>query len=140
MLVEKARARDIKISLDIVPNHASDQHPGCLESRKQRRGPKRDWYIWRDPNLAGRPHNNWLSNFGGSAWQFDPLGTQCSYHAFLREQPDLNWRNPHVGNAIYDAMRFWLERCVDGFRVAVIWQLIKDAGAPAERPAFKPSC
>lgn len=127
LLVEKAHARDIKLILDLVPNHTSDQHPWFVESRKHRQGPKRDWYIWRDPNPAGGPPNNWLSNFGGSAWEYDPPTGQYYYHAFLKEQPDLNWRNPHVRNAIYDAMRFWLERGVDGFRVDVIWHLMKDA-------------
>ena len=126
-LVESAHARDIKLILDLVPNHTSDQHPWFVESRKHCHGPKRDWYIWRDPNPEGGPPNNWLSNFGGSAWEYDPASGQYYYHAFLKEQPDLNWRNPEVRNAIYDVMRFWLERGVDGFRVDVIWHLMKDA-------------
>ncbi|MBV9519914.1 MAG: DUF3459 domain-containing protein [Hyphomicrobiales bacterium] len=126
-LVESARARDIKLILDLVPNHTSDRHPWFVESRKHRHGPKRDWYIWRDPSTGGGPPNNWLSNFGGSAWEYDPVSGQYYYHAFLKEQPDLNWRNREVRNAIYDVMRFWLERGVDGFRVDVIWHLIKDA-------------
>ena len=88
--------------------------------------PKRDWYIWRDPAAGRRPPNNWLSEFGGSAWQYDEATGQYYYHAFLAQQPDLNWRNPEVREAIYDVMRFWLDRGVDGFRVDVIWHLVKD--------------
>ena len=96
------------------------------ESRSSRDNPKRSWYIWRDPAPDGGPPNNWLSEFGGSAWEFDEATSQYYYHAFLREQPDLNWRNPEVRAAIYDVMRFWLGRGVDGFRVDVIWHLMKD--------------
>ncbi len=117
----------LKLILDLVPNHTSDQHPWFVESRASRDNPKRDWYIWRDPALDGGVPNNWLSEFGGSAWQFDETTGQYYYHAFLGQQPDLNWRNPDVRNAIYDVMRFWLEKGVDGFRVDVIWHLIKDA-------------
>ena len=87
---------------------------------------KRDWYIWRDPAPDGGAPNNWLANFGGSAWEFDSSTNQYYYHAFLKEQPDLNWRNPEVRRAMLDALRFWLDRGVDGFRVDVIWLLIKD--------------
>src|SRR5262249_2790836 len=81
---------------------------------------------WRDPAPSGRPPNNWLSEFGGSAWEFDARTGQYYYHAFLSGQPDLNWRNPDVRCAVYDVMRFWLRKGVDGFRVDVIWHLIKD--------------
>ena len=116
----------IKLLLDLVPNHTSDRHPWFLESRASRTGPKRDWYIWRDPAPGGGPPNNWLSNFGGSAWEFDHSTGQYYYHAFLAAQPDLNWRNPEVRRAMFDVMRFWLRRGVDGFRVDVIWHLMKD--------------
>jgi alpha-glucosidase len=125
-LVSAAHALGLKLILDLVPNHSSDQHPWFIESRSSRSNPKRDWYLWRDPRPDGSAPNNWMSEFGGSAWQYDAATGQYYYHAFLREQPDLNWRNPAVRAAIYDAMRFWLRRGVDGFRVDVIWHLIKD--------------
>jgi alpha-glucosidase len=127
-LVEVAHVNGLKIILDLVPNHTSDQHPWFVESRASRDNPKRDWYIWRDGNPEGGPPNNWLSEFGGNAWQYDETTGQYYYHAFLAQQPDLNWRNPAVREAIYDVMRFWLGRGVDGFRVDVIWHLIKDVG------------
>jgi alpha-glucosidase len=126
VLLREAHARGLKVILDFVPNHSSSQHPWFRESRSSRDNPKRDWYIWRDPAPDGGPPNNWLSNFGGPAWTFDEATGQFYYHAFLREQPDLNWRNPQVVDAMLDVLRFWLERGVDGFRVDVIWHLIKD--------------
>jgi alpha-glucosidase len=126
-LVEAAHAAGLKVILDLVPNHTSDQHPWFVESRSSRDNPKRDWYIWREPAAAGGPPNNWLSEFGGSAWEYDTATRQYYYHAFLAQQPDLNWRNPEVRQAVYDVMRFWLRKGVDGFRVDVIWHLIKDA-------------
>jgi alpha-glucosidase len=125
-LLREAHARDLKVILDFVPNHSSDQHPWFLQSKSSRDNPKRGWYIWRDPAPSGGPPNNWLSCFGGSAWEYDARTKQYYYHAFLREQPDLNWRNPEVVQAMLDVLRFWLERGVDGFRVDVIWHLIKD--------------
>jgi alpha-glucosidase len=125
-LLDAAHARHLKVILDFVPNHSSDQHPWFRESRSSRDNPKRDWYIWHDPAPGGGPPNNWLSCFGGSAWQFDEHTGQYYYHAFLREQPDLNWRNPDVVEAMLGVMRFWLERGVDGFRVDVLWHLLKD--------------
>jgi alpha-glucosidase len=125
-LLEAVHRRGLKLILDFVPNHSSDQHPWFIESRSSRDNPKRDWYIWRDPVGNSGPPNNWLSNFGGPAWEFDSTTGQYYYHAFLKEQPDLNWRNPAVVAAMHDAMRFWLARGVDGFRVDVIWHLIKD--------------
>lgn len=125
-LIEQAHARDLKVLLDLVPNHTSNEHPWFLESRSSRDNPKRDWYIWRDPGESGGPPNNWLSNFGGSAWEYDERTGQYYYHAFLKEQPDLNYRNPEVLAAMLDAMRFWLDRGIDGFRVDVIWQMMKD--------------
>ncbi|MGZ8263644.1 MAG: alpha-amylase family glycosyl hydrolase [Burkholderiales bacterium] len=126
-MVYEAHGRGLKVIFDFVPNHTSDQHPWFLESRSSKDNPKRDWYIWRDPAPDGAPPNNWLSNFGGSGWQFDEKTGQYYYHAFLPEQPDLNWRNPEVVQAMLAVLRFWLDRGVDGFRVDVIWHLIKDA-------------
>jgi alpha-glucosidase len=126
-LVRSAHACNLKVILDLIPNHTSDQHPWFLESRAARDNPKRDWYLWREPREDGGAPNNWMSEFGGSAWKYDVHTEQYYYHAFLAEQPDLNWRNPAVRQAIYDVMRFWLRRGVDGFRVDVIWHLIKDA-------------
>jgi alpha-glucosidase len=125
-LVAQAHARGIRVILDFVPNHSSDQHPWFVESRKSRTSPKRHWYIWRDPAPGGGPPNNWLSEFGGSAWEFDANSGQYYYHAFLRSQPDLNWRNPEVVDAMGDVLRFWMRKGVDGFRVDVIWHLMKD--------------
>jgi alpha-glucosidase len=119
-------ARGMKLLLDLVPNHTSDQHAWFREARASRDNPKRDWYLWRDPAPDGGPPNNWLSEFGGSAWEYDAATGQYYYHAFLAAQPDLNWRNPQVIAAIHDVMRFWLARGVDGFRVDVIWHLMKD--------------
>ena len=125
-LVTEIHSRDMKLILDLVPNHSSDQHPWFLESRSSRDNPKRDWYIWKDPKPNGECPNNWLSVFGGKAWEWDEETGQFYYHAFLKEQPDLNWRNPEVQEAMFDVMRFWLDRGVDGFRVDVMWHMIKD--------------
>jgi len=125
-LLAEAHGRGLKVLLDFVPNHSSDQHPWFTESRSSRDNPKRDWYIWRDPAPGGGPPNNWLSNFGGPGWTFDERTGQYYYHAFLPQQPDLNWRNPEVVEEMLDVLRFWLERGVDGFRVDVIWHLVKD--------------
>ncbi len=125
-LVAEAHCRRLKIILDFVPNHTSDRHPWFIESRSSRDSPKREWYIWRDPASAGAPPNNWLSLFGGRAWTWDAATRQYYYHAFLKEQPDLNWRNPAVQEAMLDVLRFWLDRGVDGFRVDALRQLIKD--------------
>jgi alpha-glucosidase len=133
-LVKAAHASGLKVILDLVPNHTSDKHPWFVESRSSRDNPKRDWYIWHEPREDGGPPNNWLSEFGGSAWQYDVATRQYYYHAFLAEQPDLNWRNSAVRHAIYDIMRFWLRKGVDGFRVDVIWHLIKDAAFPDNPP------
>jgi alpha-glucosidase len=127
LLVSSAHACNLKVIVDLVPNHTSHQHSWFLESRSSRHNPKRDWYLWREPREDGSAPNNWLSEFGGSAWKYDAHTRQYYYHAFLVEQPDLNWRNAAVRQAIYDVMRFWLRRGVDGFRVDVIWHLIKDA-------------
>ncbi len=126
-LISAVHASGLKLILDLVPNHTSDQHPWFIESRRSRDAQKRDWYIWREPAADGGPPNNWMSEFGGSAWAYDAATRQYYYHAFLAQQPDLNWRNPEVRQAIHDVMRFWLRKGVDGFRVDVIWHLIKDA-------------
>jgi alpha-glucosidase len=125
-LLAETHRRGLRLILDLVPNHSSDRHPWFLASRSSRDNPKRDWYVWRDPAPDGGPPNNWLSHFGGGGWEWDETTGQYYYHAFLKEQPDLNWRNPDLVAAMHDAMRFWLERGVDGFRVDVIWHLAKD--------------
>lgn len=125
-LLNEVHHRGMKLILDLVPNHTSDQHPWFLESRSSRDNPKRNWYLWHDALPDGTPPNNWLSVFGGSGWEWDETTQQYYYHAFLKEQPDLNWRNPEVQNAMFDVMRFWLDKGVDGFRVDVMWHMIKD--------------
>jgi alpha-glucosidase len=125
-LLNAVHERGLKLILDFVPNHTSEQHPWFLESRSSRHNPKRDWYLWRDAAPNGGPPNNWLSNFGGSAWEWDAATEQFYYHSFLKQQPDLNWRNPQLREAMLNVLRFWLDRGVDGFRVDVLWLLIKD--------------
>ena len=125
-VVREAHARGIRVILDFVPNHTSDQHPWFLESRSSRESPKRDWYIWRDAAPGGGPPNNWISAFGGSAWAWDEATRQHYLHIFLREQPDLDWRNPEVEAAMLDVVRFWLERGVDGLRVDAVQNVVKD--------------
>ncbi len=125
-LLAKAHAQGIKIVLDLVPNHTSNMHRWFLESRSSRENPKRDWYIWRDAKPDGSPPNNWLAYFGGPSWTWDETTQQYYLHSFLPEQPDLNWRNPEVKRAMFDAILFWLERGVDGFRIDVIDRMIKD--------------
>ncbi|MGC4065126.1 MAG: alpha-amylase family glycosyl hydrolase [Polyangiaceae bacterium] len=125
-LLLEAHRRGLKVILDFVPNHTSDEHPWFIESRSSKTSSKRDWYLWKDARPDGSPPNNWLSVFGGSAWTWDEQTGQYYYHAFLQKQPDLNWRNREVREAMYGAMRFWLDRGVDGFRMDVLWHLIKD--------------
>jgi alpha-glucosidase len=125
-LLAETHRRHMRLILDFVPNHTSDQHSWFIEARASRDNSKRDWYIWRDPKSGGGPPNNWLSNFGGSAWKFDESTGQYYFHAFLDKQPDLNWRNPDLRKAMYDVLRFWLNRGVDGFRVDVIYHIVKD--------------
>jgi len=129
-VLARAHALGLKVLLDFVPNHSSDRHPWFQESRRSRDDPKRDWYIWRDPAPGGGPPNNWISDFGGSAWTLDPATGQYYLHAFLAEQPDLNWRNPAVVEAMTAAMRFWLDRGADGFRIDVLWHIVKAEGLP----------
>ena len=125
-LVAEAKKRNIRVIMDFVPNHTSDEHPWFKESRSSRSDPKRDWYIWRDGKGPGQPPNNWQSWFGHSAWEFDPTTDQYYYHHFYAQQPDLNWRNPEVRKAMYDAMRFWLDRGVAGFRLDAVSRLFED--------------
>ena len=125
-LLAEAHRRGIRVVIDLVPNHSSDRHPWFVDACRSREAPHRDWYVWRDPGPDGGPPTNWLSIFGGSAWERDPASGQYYLHSFAREQPDLNWRNRELRAAIHDAMRFWLDRGVDGFRIDVLWYLIKD--------------
>ena len=127
-LVADAHARDIRVLVDWVPNHTSDRHPWFLESRSSRESPKREWYIWRD-----RP-NNWRAAFGGNAWTWDEATAQWYLHLFLPEQPDLEWRNPAVVDAMQGVLRFWLDRGVDGFRIDVVHGLGKDPALPDDPP------
>jgi alpha-glucosidase len=131
-LLARAHALGLKVILDFVPNHTSDQHPWFVESRSSRESAKRDWYLWRDPAEGDGPPearlpNNWMSHFGGPGWTYDEATGQFFMHSFLAQQPDLNWRNAEVREAMYGAMRFWLDKGVDGFRMDVLWLLIKDA-------------
>jgi alpha-glucosidase len=125
-LLADAHARGLKIVLDWVPNHTSDQHLWFVDSRSSRESPRRDWYVWRDPGPDGGPPNNWIAAFGGSAWEWDEGTEQYYLHSFLKEQPELDWRNPAVERAMHDVLRFWLDRGVDGFRIDVVQRLMKD--------------
>jgi alpha-glucosidase len=144
-LLESAHGRGLKIILDFVPNHTSDQHPWFRASRSSKFHPKRDWYVWRDAKPDGSPPNNWESEFGGPAWTFDEVTGQYYYHAYLKDQPDLNWRNPEVEQAMCDVLRFWFDRGVDGFRVDAIHHLHEDEQDrdnppdPNWRPGMAPS-
>jgi alpha-glucosidase len=129
-LLAAAHARGLRILLDLVMNHTSDQHPWFQASAASRENPKRDWYLWRDSRQGrgGRrlPPNNWQSVFGGSAWQWDERTGQYYLHSFLKEQPDLNWRNPEVRAAMMEVIRYWLDLGVDGFRLDVANCFVKD--------------
>jgi alpha-glucosidase len=125
-LQQEASKRGIKIILDFVVNHTSDQHKWFLESKSSKTSPKRDWYIWRDGKGPGQPPNNWISTFGGSAWKLDPATNQYYYHYFYAEQPDLNWRNPEVKTAMFDVTRWWYKRGVAGFRLDAVDTMFED--------------
>jgi alpha-glucosidase len=125
-LVAEAKKRNIRIVTDLVLNHTSDRHPWFVESRSSRTNPKADWYMWHDGKADGQPPNNWQSGFGHSAWQWDPQRRQFYYHMFYKEQPDLNWDNRDLRNAVYDMVRFWLKRGVAGFRLDAITTLFED--------------
>ena len=125
-LVARAHELGIRVLVDFVPNHTSDQHPWFTDARSSRSAEHRDWYLWADPAADGGPPNNWRSVFGGPAWTLDEATGQYYYHAYLRQQPDLNWRNPAVRAAQHDVLRCWLDRGVDGFRIDAARQVIKD--------------
>ena len=131
-LQAEAKKRGIRIIFDFVVNHTSDKHPWFVASRSSRTDPKRDWYIWRDGKPAAQaggqpqPPNNWVSVFGGSAWQWDAKTSQYYYHAFYVQQPDLNWRNPAVETAMLDVTRFWYRRGISGFRLDAVDRLFED--------------
>ena len=125
-LLQQAHRRNLKVIIDFVINHTSDQHPWFLASRSSRNAPTRNWYVWADAKPDGSPPNNWLSLFGGSAWEWDPATEQYYLHSFDKRQPDLNWRNPQVKAAMFDVVRFWLERGVDGFRIDAAHIIMKD--------------
>ena len=133
-LLGAAHARGLKLVLDFVPNHSSDRHPWFLASRSSRDDPRRDWYIWRDPAPDGGPPNNWQSFFGGPAWTHDEATGQYYLHQFLKEQPELNWRSPDLKAAMLDAMRFWFDKGVDGFRIDVLWLAMKHPDLPDNPP------
>ncbi|MCI0545387.1 MAG: alpha-amylase, partial [Actinobacteria bacterium] len=124
-LIAEAHDHDIRVIIDYVINHTSDLHPWFLESRSSTDNPMRDWYVWREPT-DGQPPNNWQSVFGGPAWTVDPMTGHWYRHTYLKEQPDLNWRNPQVVEAMLDVARFWMDRGVDGFRVDAAHQMMKD--------------
>jgi alpha-glucosidase len=125
-LIDACHARGLRILMDLVPCHTSIEHPWFVESRSSRNNPKRDWYLWADPAPDGGPPTNWDAVFGGSSWQLDPTTGQFYLHTFYPEQPDLNWRNPAVADAIAGVMRIWFERGIDGFRVDAIFAAVKD--------------
>lgn len=125
-LLYAVHERGLKLLLDFVPNHTSDQHSWFIESRQSKRNAKRNWYIWKDPGKDGGPPNNWVSVFGGSAWTYDPKTKQYYLHQFYKEQPDLNFRNPEVVEAMKEVLRFWLDKGVDGFRVDAVPHLFED--------------
>ncbi|KUF11276.1 alpha-amylase family glycosyl hydrolase [Pseudoponticoccus marisrubri] len=119
-MVEKAHALGLKVIIDQVLSHSSDEHPYFVESRSSRDNPKADWYVWADPKPDGTPPNNWLAIFGGGAWEWEPRRRQYYFHNFLKEQPDWNFHNPEVQDFLLETMRFWLDRGVDGFRLDTV--------------------
>ena len=125
-LVAAGRKHHVRIILDFVPNHTSDQHPWFLDSKSSRTAPHRDWYIWRDGKAPGQPPNNWVSLFGGSAWTLDSTTNQFYYHFFYPQQPDLNWRNPAVEKVMLDTTRWWYKHGVSGFRLDAVDTLFED--------------
>ena len=125
-LARDAKKHDVRIIMDFVLNHTSPQHKWFLDSASSRRSKHRDWYIWRDGKAPGVPPNNWISGFGGPAWQFDPKTGQYYYHFFAIGQPDLNWRNPAVEKAMFDVTRFWYKHGVSGFRLDAVDLLFED--------------
>jgi alpha-glucosidase len=138
-LVSACHARGLRVLLDLVPCHTSIEHPWFLASRSSRDDPRRDWYIWADPAPDGGPPSNWEAAFGGSSWEWDAETGQYYLHSFYAEQPDLNWRNPAVADAMADVMRFWFRRGIDGFRVDAIFAAIKDELLRDNPPDRRPS-
>ena len=139
-MLARAHELGIKIVMDLVANHTSDEHAWFVESRKSRTSPYRDYYIWRDgktpgsPEEGGTPPNNWESTFSGSAWDYDEATAQWYLHCFSKKQPDLNWENPRVREEVYDLMSWWCERGVDGWRMDVISMISKDQRFPDGKP------
>jgi alpha-glucosidase len=125
-MVAEGVKHHVRIIMDFVPNHTSDQHPWFLDSKSSRTAAHREWYIWRDGKAPGQPPNNWISIFGGSAWKFDPTTSQYYYHFFYAQQPDLNWRNPAVEKVMLDTTRWWYKRGVAGFRLDAVDTLFED--------------
>lgn len=125
-LLAEAHRRCLRVILDFIPNHTSDQHPWFLASRSCREHPKRDWYIWANPKVDGSPPNNWLSHWEGSAWEWDAHTRQYYLHTFHKAQPDVNWRHPALKEAMFAVVRFWLDRGVDGFRIDSAHYILKD--------------
>jgi glycosidase len=136
-LLAEAHARGIRVILDWVPNHTSDRHPWFADSRASRDSAKRSWYIWRDGREDGSPPNNWQSVFGGSVWEWDEATRQFYLHTFLASQPDLNWREPAVADAMAAALRFWVARGVDGFRIDAADLMLKDEALRDNPPSPK---
>ena len=132
-ILAEAHDRGIKVIVDWVPNHTSDQHPWFVEARSSRNSSKRDWYLWVDGEPDTTP-NNWKAAFGGDAWTWDDATGQWYLHLFLPTQPDLNWRNPEVAAAMHQTLRFWIDRGVDGFRIDVVQGLTKDPSFPDDPP------
>lgn len=131
-LTREARKRGIRVMVDLVLNHSSDQHPWFKESRSSRSNPKRDWYVWHDPAPNGGPPTNWESIFGGSTWEYDKPTGQYYYHVFLKEQPDLNWASPGLQKAMHDVARFWLRHGASGFRLDATPYLFEDTNWPQD--------
>ncbi len=130
-LIADAHGRGLKVVVDWVPNHSSEQHPWFLASRSARDDPRRDWYIWRDPAPDGGPPNNWIRAWSDQpAWTWDEVTEQYYLHCFLPQQPDLNWADPDLRSAMHDTLRFWLDRDVDGFRMDVVHLIGKDPALP----------
>jgi alpha-glucosidase len=138
ILLAGAHERGLKVIIDWVPSHSSSEHPWFLEARASRGNPKRDWYLWRDPGPNGELPNNWLSTLtgGAPAWTLDEGTGQLYLHSFLPEQPDLNWENPELRAAMYDTLRFWLDRGVDGFRIDVVHNMGKNPELPDVEPGL----
>ncbi|HSW79622.1 MAG TPA: alpha-amylase family glycosyl hydrolase [Candidatus Saccharimonadales bacterium] len=138
-LIDEAHSRNLKVIIDFVPNHTSDQHPWFVESKSSRDNPKHDWYVWKDPGPDDSYPNNWLSALGGPAWEFDRTRQQFYLHSFLKEQPDLNWDNPEVRAAMMDNVRFWLNLGADGLRVDAVLYISKDPELRDDPPNPNPA-